>query len=274
VPGADLEVSSDVPVGAGLSSSAALECAVLTALCDLGGIDLPAVDRPQMARRAENDYVGVPCGVMDQAASILCRDGHALFLDCRSLVTDHIPLDLHRFGLTVLVIDTRAEHQHVGNEYRKRQESCALAARTLGVASLRDVHDLDAALSVLSDDVTKRRARHVVTENARVWGVVDLLRDNRPREIGPLLTASHASLRDDYEVTVPELDLAVEAALEHGAYGARMTGGGFGGCVIALVDDESADAVSEHVADAFGRSGMRTPNVFKATAAAGAQRLR
>ena len=274
VPGADLDISSDVPVGAGLSSSAALECAVLTALCDLGGIDLPVVDRPQLARRAENAYVGVPCGVMDQAASILCRDGHALFLDCRSLATDHIPLDLGRFGLTVLVIDTRAEHTHVGNEYADRQRSCELAARTLGVASLRDVSDLDAALSVLADDVTRRRTRHVVTENARVWSVVDLLRDHRPRDIGPLLTASHASLRDDYEVTVPELDLAVEAAIGSGAYGARMTGGGFGGCVIALVDSDAADPVADAVASAFDAAGLRTPNAFVATASAGALRLR
>jgi galactokinase len=211
--------------------------------------------------------------VMDQAASILCRDGHALFLDCRSLATDHIPLELHRFGLTVLVIDTRAAHHHTGNAYADRQRSCELAARTLGVASLRDVHDLDAALSVLPDEVTRRRARHVVTENARVWDVVDLLRDQRPREIGPLLTASHASLRDDYEVTVPELDLAVDAALESGAYGARMTGGGFGGCVIALVDEDGAETVAKSVTEAFAYAGMRTPTVFPAVASAGAGRV-
>jgi len=273
VPGADLDISSNVPVGAGLSSSAALECAVLTALCDLGDLDIATVDRPQIARQAENAYVGVPCGVMDQAASILCRAGHALFLDCRSLATDHIPLDLARFGLTVLVIDTRAEHRHVGNEYADRQRSCELAARTLGIASLRDVHDLDAALSVLPDEVTRRRARHVVTENARVWNVVDLLRDQRPRDIGPELTASHVSLRDDYEVTIPELDLAVDVALDSGAYGARMTGGGFGGCVIALVDTEAVDPVRHAVVAAFGRAGMRTPNVFEAAASAGAARI-
>ncbi len=273
VPGADLDIASDVPVGAGLSSSAALECAVLTALCDLGGIDLPVVDRPGLARRAENGYVGVPCGVMDQAASILCREGHALFLDCRSLATDHVPLDLKRYGLSIMVIDTRAEHAHVGNEYAARQHSCALAAKTLGVAALRDVTDLDAALSVLPDDVTRRRARHVVTENERVWAVVDLLREGRPRDIGPLLTASHASLRDDYEVTCEELDLAADAALAGGAYGARMTGGGFGGCVIALVDDEAAGAVETAVTAAFERSGFSRPHIFSAVAGSGARRI-
>lgn len=272
-PGARLALRSEVPVGSGLSSSAALECAVLTALCDLGGLDLPVADRPRLAQRAENEYVGVPCGIMDQSAATLCRDGHALFLDCRSLDTEHVPFDLASAGLAILVIDTRAPHRHTDNEYAVRRRTCEEAARALGVPALRDVTDLDGALKALSDEVSRRRVRHVVTENQRVLDTVALLRAGRLAEIGPLLTESHASMRDDYEITVPEVDTAVSTALAAGAYGARMTGGGFGGCVLALIDTPAADPVTEAVTKAFAGNGFAAPATFVAVPSGGAARV-
>ncbi|HEY9482873.1 MAG TPA: galactokinase [Micromonosporaceae bacterium] len=273
VPAVDLSLTSDVPVGAGLSSSAAIECAVLTALCDLGALDLPIDDRPRLAQRAENTYVGMPCGIMDQAAATLCRAGHALFLDCRSLAAQHIRFDLAGTGLAMLVVDTRAPHRLVDGEYAARRASCERAATLLDVPALRDVTDLDAALAALPDDELRRRTRHVVTENARVLATVDLMRDGRVRDIGPLLTASHASMRDDYEITVPEVDVAVDTALSAGAYGARMTGGGFGGCVLALVDRDATEAVATAVTDAFARPGFSPPASFVAVPSDGAMRI-
>ncbi|WP_082159498.1 galactokinase [Micromonospora sp. HK10] len=261
VPGARLAVASDVPVGSGLSSSAAIESAVLAALVDLGNLDLPAERWPRLAQHAENDYVGAPTGIMDQSAVIRGRAGHALFLDCRTEQVDQIPFDLDAAGLAVLVVDSRAPHRHADGEYASRRRSCEEAARILGVPALRDVDpaDLDAALAKLPDDETRRRVRHVVTEDQRVLDTVALLRAGRVGEIGPLLTASHASMRDDFEITVPEIDTAVEAALAAGAYGARMTGGGFGGCVLALVDASAADAVADAVAAAYAERGFAAP---------------
>jgi galactokinase len=270
-PGARLAITSDVPLGAGLSSSAALESAVLTALVDLGGLDLPVDDRPALAQRAENVYAGMPCGIMDQSASIRCRAGHALFLDCRSLAVEHIPFDVAADGLAVLVIDTRAPHRHVTGEYAARRATCEEAARLLGVPALRD-----ATLSMvarLTDEVVRSRARHIVTENQRVLDTVALLKSGRILQIGQLMTASHASMREDFEITVPEVDTAVEAALAAGAYGARMTGGGFGGCVLALVDSGAADTVAGAVAAAFAARGYATPEPFIAVPGPGATRL-
>ncbi|MDG4822758.1 galactokinase [Asanoa sp. WMMD1127] len=273
VPGADLAVASDVPAGAGLSSSAALESAVLTALDDLGDLGVPVDERPGLAQRAENDYVGMPCGIMDQSASIRAEAGHALFLDCRSLAIEQIPFDVSSSGLAVLVVDTRAPHRHAGGEYASRRRACEEAAALLGVAALRDVDDLDAALAKLPDEVMRRRVRHVVTENQRVLDTVDVLRAGRVREIGPLLTASHASMRDDFEITVPEVDVAVSTALAAGAYGARMTGGGFGGCVLALVDAAETDRVAAAVAAAYAERGFTAPVWFAARPGAGAERI-
>ena len=273
VPGASLAVASDVPAGAGLSSSAALESAVLTALADLGGLTVPVADRPALAQRAENDYVGMPCGIMDQSASIRAEVGHALFLDCRTLVVEQIPFDVASSGLAVLVVDTRAPHKHAGGEYAARRRACEEAATLLGVPALRDVEDLDAALAALPDEVMRRRVRHVVTENQRVLDTVALLRAGEVREIGPLLTASHASMRDDFEITVPEVDLAVQTALRAGAFGARMTGGGFGGCVLALVDAGSIETVASAVADAYAEHGFTAPVWFAARPGAGAERV-
>ncbi|MFI6161987.1 galactokinase [Micromonospora haikouensis] len=275
VPGARLAVASDVPLGSGLSSSAALEAAVLAALVDLGGLDLPAEGRPRLAQRAENAYVGAPTGIMDQSAAIRCRAGHALFLDCRTEAVEHIPFDLAAAGLAVLVIDSRAPHRHADGEYASRRAACEKAAGLLGVPALRDVAaaDLDDALARLDDDETRRRVRHVVTEDQRVLDAVALLRAGRVRDTGPLLTASHASMRDDFEITVPEVDTAVEAALAAGAYGARMTGGGFGGCVLALVDADRADAVADAVTTRYAERGFRAPGFHLATPAPGAHRL-
>ncbi|MEV4618069.1 galactokinase [Asanoa sp. NPDC049573] len=273
VPGASLAVASDVPAGAGLSSSAALESAVLTALADLGGLAVPVAERPELAQRAENDYVGMPCGIMDQSASIRAEAGHALFLDCRTLEIEQIPFDVASSGLAVLVVDTRAPHRHAGGEYASRRRACEEAAALLGVPALRDVEDLDAALAALPDEVMRRRVRHVVTEDQRVLDTVELLRAGRVREIGPLLTASHASMRDDFEITVPEVDLAVSTALAAGAYGARMTGGGFGGCVLALVDADALDAVAAAVAAGYAERAFTAPVWFAARPGAGAERV-
>jgi galactokinase len=205
---------------------------------------------------------------MDQSASVLCEAGHALFLDTRSGESSQVPFDAAAAGLAVLVVDTKAPHQLVDGEYAARRASCEEAARALGVPALRDATDLSSL-----DGLLLRRARHVVTENQRVLDTVALLRDGRLREIGPLLTASHASLRDDFEVTVAQLDLAVSAALDAGAYGARMTGGGFGGCVIALVDEPSVDAVAGQVEEAFAAAGFAAPASFVAQPSAGARRI-
>ncbi|MET7392715.1 galactokinase [Dactylosporangium sp. NPDC005572] len=279
VPPADLWVTSDVPFGAGLSSSAAIECATMAALVDLarssGGADLPMQLRPRLAQRAENEYVGAPTGIMDQAASTLCRAGHALFLDCRSLATEQVPFDVAEAGLAVLVIDSKAPHAHVTSEYAARRRSCEDAAKLLGVTALRDVDvaGLDDALAQLDDEVMRRRVRHVVTEDQRVLDTVAALRAGSLRAVGSLMTASHESMRDDYEITVPQVDTAVRVALEHGAYGARMTGGGFGGCVLALVEEDDCASVAAAVREAFAANGFAPPDTFVVTPAEGTRRV-
>jgi galactokinase len=274
VDGADLVLTSDVPVGAGLSSSAALECAVLTALVDLNGLDIPLLERAKIARRAENDFVGAPTGLMDQAASTLSTAGHALFFDCRTHADEPVALDLPAAGLELLVLDTRTPHALVDSEYATRRASCEEAARLLAVAALRDVDDLDAALAQLPDAVMRRRVRHVVTENARVLAAADLLRAGRVDELGPLLDASHASMRDDFEITVPTVDLAVETARARGAFGARMTGGGFGGCIIALVPAGASAEVAAGITERFAAAGFDPPAHFVGVPSAGAGRVR
>ena len=274
VGGADLVVDGDVPAGAGLSSSAALECATATALADLFGAGLDRVALAGVARRAENEVVGVPSGVMDQMVSMLGRAGHALFLDTRSLGTEQVPLPLEAAGLCLLVLDTRAGHRLVDGAYADRRAACEAAAAILGVAALRDatLEQVEAAAGKLGEE-RFRRARHVVTENARVLEAVGLLRAGDLDRLGPLLAASHASLRDDYEVSSPELDTAVEAAVAAGAMGARMTGAGFGGSAIALAGTELAGRVGDRVRDAFAAAGFGPPAVEAVTASDGARRL-
>jgi galactokinase len=274
VGGVDLVVDGDVPAGAGLSSSAALECAAAAALADLFGAGLDRVVLAGVARRAENEVVGVPSGVMDQMVSMLGRAGHALFLDTRSLDTEQVPLPLEAAGLCLLVLDTRAGHRLVDGAYADRRAACEAAAAVLGVPALRDatLERVEAAAGELGDPGL-RRARHVVTENARVLEAVGLLRAGELDRLGPLLAASHASLRDDYEVSSPELDTAVEAAVAAGAVGARMTGAGFGGSAIALVATDLAGPVGDRVRDAFASAGFGPPAVEAVTASDGARRL-
>ena len=273
IDGADLVLTSDVPKGAGLSSSAALECAVLIALADLNELEIPGLERAKLARRAENAFVGAPTGLMDQAASTLCTAGHALFFDCRTDAAEQVLLDTRSAGLEILVLDTKTPHALVDSEYAARRTSCEEAARLLGVAALRDVTDLDAALAQLSDPVMRRRVRHVVTENARVLEAVAILRAGRIADLAPLLDASHESMRDDFEITVPQVDLAVDVARASGALGARMTGGGFGGCIIALVEAGDSDRIGDEIAGKFGAAGYGPPTHFAAVPSAGAQRL-
>jgi galactokinase len=273
VEGADLVLASDVPEGAGLSSSAALECAVLTALADLNDLDIAGLERAKLARRSENVFVGAPTGLMDQAAATLCTAGHALFFDCRTYDSEQVRFETASAGLEVLVLDTKTPHALVDSEYAARRASCEEAARLLGVAALRDVTDLTAALDQLPDAVIQRRVRHVVTENARVLEAVTALRAGRIADLAPLLDASHASMRDDFEITVPQVDLAVEVARDSGALGARMTGGGFGGCIIALVPVGEAERVGSEIATSFTAAGFGRPLHFTAVPSAGAERL-
>jgi galactokinase len=271
--GVSVLVDTDVPVGAGLSSSAALTCSVALALHDLVAPELSRTDLVDLARRSENDFVGAPTGILDQSASLLCTAGHALFLDTRELRTEQVPLDLAAAGLELLVVDTGTSHTHADGGYGDRRRECEEAAARLGVPALRDVPDV-AALAALDDDVLLRRARHIVTENARVLQVVDILRSaDDPRAIGPVLTEGHASLRDDFQISTVELDACVDAAIEAGAHGARMVGGGFGGSAVVLVDRDRADTVAEAVRMRFAREGYAEPRTFDVVPAAGARRL-
>ena len=281
VPGLRAAISSQVPVGAGLSSSAALECAVAVALDDLAGLGLMADDagRARLAAacvRAENDIAGVPTGGLDQAASLRCTAGHALLLDCRDFSAVPVPFDLAGAGLELLVIDTRAHHALVDGQYGRRRADCEAAARTLGLRTLGELAPahLAQALDRLPDHEQRRRVRHVVTEIARVDRLAELLRAGQPRAAGPLLDASHASLRDDYEVSCAELDLAVDTARQAGALGARMTGGGLGGSAIVLIEAGTADRVSAAVTEAFGRAGFEPAAFLTAVPADRAGRIR
>jgi galactokinase len=273
IGGADLVLTSDVPEGAGLSSSAALECAVLTALADLNNLDIAGLERAKLARRSENVFVGAPTGLMDQAASTLCTAGNALFFDCRTYAAEQVRFDTTSAGLEILVLDTKTPHALVDSEYAARRASCEEAARLLGVTALRDVTDLGAALEQLSDPVMRRRVHHVVSENARVLEAVDVLRAGRIVDLAPLLDASHESMRDDFEITVPQIDLAVETARASGALGARMTGGGFGGCIIALVAAGESERIGGEIARSLAAAGFGPPQHFTAVPSAGAQRL-
>lgn len=257
--GADLRIHSAVPTGAGLSSSHSLECAVALALAGLHDLDLGRAELVRLVQHAENEYVGAPTGVLDQMASLYGEADRAILIDARHLTAEPVPCEFAAAGLDLVVVDTRSRHRHADGEYGARRTTCQEAAEALGIKELRDVVDLDDALARLTDPVAVRRVRHVVRENARVLDAVALLREGRVREIGPLLTASHASLRDDYEVTVAELDVAVEAALGADALGARMIGGGFGGSVIALVEKADRRSVEVAVEGAFRQRGFAKP---------------
>ncbi len=272
--GLDIFIDSDVPVGAGLSSSAAIECAVAVAVNELWNTNLGRRDLARIGQRAENAIVGAPTGIMDQSASMLGELDHAVFLDCRDLTAKSVPLGFAEAGLEILIIDTQVEHRHSEGGYASRRASCELGAATMGVKALRDltIADLDRAHELL-DDVTFRRVRHIVTENQRVLDTVAKLEAEGPRAIGDLLYGSHASMRDDFEISIDELDTAVETALRHGAVGARMTGGGFGGAAIALTPVEIISEVTLAVRAEFEVLGYGEPNIFAVSAAPGAVRV-
>ena len=271
--GVDLAIASDVPVGAGLSSSAAIEGATASALNDVWGLGLDRVALAQAGRRAENEAVGAPTGIMDQMASMLGRADAGIFLDCRSLDAEIVELGFDTAGLDVLVVDTRVSHAHATGGYGERRAACERGAAIMGVGALRDiaVGDLPRAQELM-DDVTFRRVRHVVTENQRVRDAVRTLREDGPRAIGGLLDASHASMRDDFEISTPELDLAVTVARDAGAVGARMTGGGFGGSAIALIDRALVPATTAAIAAAFADAGFGAPHIFTVHPSQGARR--
>jgi galactokinase len=273
--GFDAYFSSDVPVGAGLSSSAAMECSLARALSDVWELGLDGDELLRATHLAENRIVGAPTGILDQSASLFCQEGRALFIDCRDLQMEPVPFDLAHAGLELLVVDTLVSHAHAEGGYAARRASCEQAAAVLGVPALRDasVRDLTAAQERM-DGLTYRRARHIITENQRVQEAVALLRSAGPRMIGDLLVESHRSMRDDFEISAPELDAAVEAAMGAGAIGARMTGGGFGGSAIVLLDSHLADAASAAIREAFAERRFAEPAIFPARPSQGARRDR
>ncbi|WP_241384734.1 galactokinase [Rhodococcus sp. CH91] len=269
--GADIAIASEVPVGAGLSSSAALETAVAVALADLCGLPLDDEGRERLAEacvRAENDYAGAPTGGLDQRIALHGRAGHALLLDFADGTSDHIPFDAGKQGLTVLVVDTGTGHRLADGQYGQRRREVEDATRLLDVGSLREARSAEP----IADPLLHRRARHVIGEISRVRQAAESLRAGRIRDLGPLLDASHRSLRDDFEVSCLELDTAVDAAVAAGALGARMVGGGFGGSVIALCEDARVDDVRQAVADAAARRDLPAPAFLRASASGGARR--
>ena len=270
-PGVDLILDGRVPAGAGLSSSASIECAVEAAYGDLLGRTAEPVWRAQLAQKAENDFVGVPCGLLDQMASVGGVEGHALFFDTLGLAVRPVPLDPERSGLALIVADTGVAHALADGGYAARRADCEAAASLLGAASLRQVPDLAGQLDRLEDPVLARRARHVASENQRVLDVVDSLAAGDWTRVGQAMYASHASLRDDYEVSCPELDLTVECLRAAGALGARLTGGGFGGSVVALVAAERVDSATAALGESFTRAGLAPPRVRAVRAGPGAR---
>ena len=271
--GADLAIDADLPAGAGLSSSAALECSVALALTGLYQLTVPRRELAALARRAENEYVGVPTGIMDQLAALLGRAGHALLLDCRTGDQTAVPLDPAAAGLALLVIDTRARHALGDGQYGNRRRACEQAAAQLGVRSLRDVVDDPGAPARLADPALRTVCEHVIAENGRVLRAAELLRAGDLAAVGDLLTASHRSLSYRFGMSWPQADAAVEAALDGGAIGARMTGGGFGGSVVALLPADRDGAVRAAVNRRFAQHGWPVPHYLPAVPSDGGRRL-
>jgi len=265
----DLTVSSDVPIGAGLSSSAALECATALAVDELLGLGLDRQQVRDACMHAENAYVGAPTGGLDQTASLFATANHALLLDFATGAREQVAFDPERAGLALLVVDTRVSHALSDGGYGARRADCEQAAEELGVDHL--VSADPAAVERLTDSRIRARARHVVSEQARVEEFVAAAAAGDWTGAGALMTASHVSLRDDFEVSCAELDAVVEASLAAGAHGARMTGGGFGGSAIVLVPHEHRDGVQQAIADAFGRHGWDAPTVIEVEASRGAE---
>ena len=271
LPGFALHIHSAVPIGAGLSSSASIECATAVALNEFWNLGLTPAELARIGQIAENQAVGAPTGIMDQSASMLGQTDAAVFLDCRSMHTESVPLALEAEDLDVLVIDTRVSHDHATGGYAARRASCERAAQLMEVSSLRDLTPADLPrMQEVLDDETFRRARHIITENDRVEETVRRLETDGPRSIGDLLDASHVSMRDDFEISAPELDLAVTVSQSNGAIGARMTGGGFGGSALALVPRGERAALEAAILKAFEEHDFRRPDLFIVQPSAGA----
>jgi galactokinase len=293
VRGASVDVDSDLPVGAGVSSSAALECSVALALCSLSGLTVPRPELAGIARRAENEFVGAPTGIIDQSAALLCEQGHAMLLDCGTLGATQVPFRPAAAGAAALIIDTRVTHALVSGDYAARRAECEKAARLLRVRALGSVTDLG-RLSEIGDPVLRRRARHVITDcaRARAMAAALLAGDYGDRAGGPagqhaaggaadcysylgkLLTEGHASLRDDFEVSWPEADVAVAVAMSAGAYGAKMIGGGFGGSVLALLPADLVRDARTALTEAYAGRGWIPPDFLDAVPSPAARRLR
>ena len=271
VGGGRMSVTGGVEMGSGLASSAALECAALGAIAAATGLELSRLEQARIAQRAENEYVGAPTGLLDQLASLFGEERRALLIDFRDVSVRPVPFDPDASGITLLLINSRATHQHAGGEYAARRASCERAATDLRVSSLREVQDRrPSVLDAVTDPVAARRARHILTENQRVLEFVDALSDSDFAEAGRILTASHASMRDDFEITTGHLDLLADTAVRAGVLGARMTGGGFGGCVIALVATAKVDTVGDAVRQVASEFGYPEPTVTRTHAGRGA----
>jgi galactokinase len=269
VPGGAMSITSDLEMGSGLSSSAALECAVLGAIASATGVRIDRTAQARLAQRAENDYVGAPTGLLDQLASLFGEPATALLIDFRDLTVTPVAFDPNASGIALLLIDSRARHRHAGGDYAARRASCERAAAELHASSLREVTD-PSALAAVTDPLDARRARHVLTENQRVLDFVAAVGDSDFVQAGQIMIASHVSMRDDFGITTEHIDLIAETAMRAGALGARMTGGGFGGCVIALVPIDRVDAVGEVVRKAVRHAGFGEPVITRTRAAAGA----
>jgi galactokinase len=288
IAGASIDIDSDLPVGAGVSSSAALECSVALALCSLSGLTVARGQLALIARRAENEFVGAPTGIIDQSAALLCEQGHAMLLDCGTLARTQVPFRPAAAGAVALIVDTRVTHALVSGEYAARRAECEEAARLLGVPALGAVTDAS-AVEKLADPVLRRRARHVITDSARARAIASALqgedeggsgvgsggRKNSAavyRYVGALLTEGHASLRDDFEVSWPQADAAVDVAIGAGAYGAKMIGGGFGGSVLALIPLEREATVRSLLSEIFSERGWAAPEFLAAIPSPAARR--
>jgi galactokinase len=282
IAGASISIDSDLPVGAGVSSSAALECSVALALCSLSGLSVPREQLALIAKRAENEFVGAPTGIIDQSAALLCQEGHAMLLDCGTLARTQVPFRPSAAGAVALIIDTGVTHALVSGEYAARRAECEEAARLLGVPALGAVTDAD-AVEALADPVLRRRARHVITDSARARaiasalqrggaGSTDAYRAATYRYVGTLLTEGHVSLRDDFEVSWPQADAAVDVAIGSGAYGAKMIGGGFGGSVLALIPLEREASVRSLLSETFSARGWAAPDFLDAVPSPAARR--
>ena len=270
--GVDLMIDGHVPLGAGLSSSAALECSVATAVNHLFNMGLSLEDLARLTQKAENQYVGVPCGIMDQSVSLMATNGSALLLDCRDLSTRNIPFDVASSGLELLIIDTQAHHALTDGGYAERRASCESVAAKLSVKSMRELTmaQLESSKNLLSD-VEFIRARHAVSEMQRVLDCVEALSQADFVKVGELIDQSHISLRDDYTVSCPELDTAVDASLAAGALGSRMVGGGFGGSAIALIEASKTSETIKAIEKAFAEKKFKAPRFFTSLPSQGAE---